>query len=70
MTGRVQREIKQTRPFRLPEEELFVNLQRTADVTMQGFAAVLKPYGLSPSQYNVLRILRGEEAAGTVVLTF
>jgi DNA-binding MarR family transcriptional regulator len=41
------------------EEEAFVNLQKTADALMQGIAVLLKPSGLSATQYNVLRILRG-----------
>ncbi|MGE5850021.1 MAG: MarR family transcriptional regulator, partial [Candidatus Methylomirabilota bacterium] len=36
-----------------------MSLLRTADALMQGVAAALKPAGLSPAQYNVLRILRG-----------
>jgi MarR family transcriptional regulator, organic hydroperoxide resistance regulator len=59
MTGRIQKEIKQRKPFRRIEDEAFVNLLRTADALMQGVAARLKPAGLSPAQYNVLRILRG-----------
>ncbi len=58
MTGRGQG-IKQRKPVRRIEGEAFVNLQRTADALMQGLAAALKPTGLSPAQYNVLRILRG-----------
>lgn len=64
MTGRVRAEIKQKKPFRLLEEEAFVTLQRTADAMLQGVAEVLKPAGLSPTQYNVLRILRGAGPAG------
>jgi len=57
--GRIQTEIQQTKPFPAIEEEAFLNLQRTADCLMAGLAAVLKPADLSPTQYNVLRILRG-----------
>lgn len=64
MVGKVQAEIKQRKPFRLREEEAFVNLLRTADVLLQGVAETLKPQRLSPTQYNVLRILRGAEAHG------
>jgi len=64
MTGRVQKEIKQRKSSRRPEAEAFVNIQRTADALMQGVAATLKPKGLSPTQYNVLRILRGAEPEG------
>jgi DNA-binding MarR family transcriptional regulator len=59
MSGQAQREITQRKPVRRVEDEAFVNLQRTADALLQGVAAALKPVGLSPAQYNVLRILRG-----------
>jgi len=64
MPGRIRREIKQAKPFRRMEDEAFVNLQRTADAMLQGVAAALKPVGLSPAQYNVLRILRGVGSGG------
>lgn len=58
MTGRIRKEIRK-KPFRRVEDEAFVNLLRTVDALMQGVAATLKPAGLSPAQYNVLRVLRG-----------
>jgi DNA-binding MarR family transcriptional regulator len=64
MVRRLRTEIKQTKSFESLEEEVFLNLQRTADALMHGIEAVLKPVGLSPSQYNVLRILRGAVAEG------
>ncbi|MEK6718126.1 MAG: MarR family transcriptional regulator, partial [candidate division NC10 bacterium] len=64
MSGRIQKEIKQQKPFRRIEHEAFVNLLRTADALMQGVTATLKPVGLSPTQYNVLRILRGAGPEG------
>ena len=36
-----------------------LNILRTSDVLTQVIADILKPFGLSPTQYNVLRILRG-----------
>ncbi|MGD0366198.1 MAG: MarR family transcriptional regulator [Acidobacteriaceae bacterium] len=42
-----------------PEEALFVQLQRAADLLARGPAQLLKDHDLSPNQYNVLRILRG-----------
>src|SRR5215213_3270860 len=36
-----------------------LNLARTADVLQRDMAEVMKPWNLSPTQYNVLRILRG-----------
>ena len=64
MARRLGTEIQQTKPFANLEEEAFLNLQRTADALLHGLEAALKPVGLSPSQYNVLRILRGAEAEG------
>jgi DNA-binding MarR family transcriptional regulator len=43
----------------LREEAVFVDLLRTSDLLTRGVAQVLKPADLSPTQYNVLRILRG-----------
>ncbi|MBZ5539804.1 MAG: MarR family transcriptional regulator [Acidobacteriia bacterium] len=46
------------------EEEVFVSFQRAADWLLQGVERLLKPHGLSPAQYNVLRILRGAGPEG------
>lgn len=59
MAGKILKELQQSKPFRHVEEEVFLNIQRTADSMMQGFLDVLRPCGLSITQYNVLRILRG-----------
>ncbi len=64
MTAQLQAEIKQRKPFANLEEEAFLNLLRTADVLTQGLEKVLKSHGLSPTQYNVLRILRGSGPGG------
>jgi len=42
-----------------PEEAAFLELARTTDMLSRGLVRVLKPEDLSPTQYNVLRILRG-----------
>jgi DNA-binding MarR family transcriptional regulator len=60
----LQQEIKQSKAIRLLEEEATLNIVRTADAMMLKLMEVLKPYGLSATQYNVLRILRGAGAAG------
>jgi DNA-binding MarR family transcriptional regulator len=52
-------EIKQNRPFRSLEQVAFLNVQKTADALLRDVAELLKPTGLSGTQYNVLRILRG-----------
>jgi DNA-binding MarR family transcriptional regulator len=64
MNGRLRQEIKQRHPFQSLEQEALLNLLRTADMLMQRLSAVLKPHGLSHSQYNVLRILRGAGPEG------
>src|SRR2546425_9789881 len=64
MTRGIQAEIKQTKPFRSLEEEVFVALMRTADQLAWRGAEMLKQHGLSPTQYNALRILRGAGAKG------
>jgi DNA-binding MarR family transcriptional regulator len=64
MTGQLQREIKQKKDFSGPEEEAFLNLQRTADELMFRAQDALKPAGISHTQYNLLRILRGAGKRG------
>jgi DNA-binding MarR family transcriptional regulator len=56
---KLQQEIKQTKPFPGIEQEALLNLQRTAGQALHLTQQMLKPHGLTPSQYNVLRILRG-----------
>lgn len=41
------------------EGQVFVSLIRAADALTRGAEALLKPTGLSGTQYNILRILRG-----------
>ena len=60
----IQAELKQTKPFKTPADEAFVSLQRTADIMMRKITQFLKPWGISPTQYNVLRILRGAGPEG------
>jgi DNA-binding MarR family transcriptional regulator len=55
----IQAEIRQSKPFSSLEEETFVALMRTADQLAGHGADMLKAHGLSPTQYNALRILRG-----------
>lgn len=59
MTGRLREEIRQTRPFASLEEEAFLNLQRTGNALLQALSRFFKEHDLTPTQYNVLRILRG-----------
>jgi DNA-binding MarR family transcriptional regulator len=52
-------EIKQGRPFNSLEQEAQLSIERTAAILTHAFADAIKPYGITPTQYNVLRILRG-----------
>jgi len=60
MTSALQREIKKRTPFDLPEQEAMLNILRTADQLQIRFARLFRRFGLTPQQYNILRILRGE----------
>jgi DNA-binding MarR family transcriptional regulator len=64
----LQAELRQTRPFRSRAHEGSVALLRTADILRQAFTEVVAPAGLTPQQYNVLRILRGSGDAGLPTL--
>lgn len=57
--GRLLAEIAQSKPFPSLELEAHLNLLRTTDIVQQNVAAILRPHGISQTQYNVLRILRG-----------
>ncbi len=58
--GQLQRELKKKRPFESPEQEVILNVMRTNDQFQNRFGRLFREYGLTSSQYNVLRILRGE----------
>jgi len=64
MSNRLRDEIKQTRPFASTEQEAFLSLGRTWAVLEHALAEALKPHGITPTQYNVLRILRGAGERG------
>ena len=59
-TGQLQRELKKRQPFESPEVEAILNILRTSDQFHNRFGRLFRQYGLTSSQYNVLRILRGE----------
>jgi DNA-binding MarR family transcriptional regulator len=67
MTGQLQRELRQSRPFASRRIEAHLNLVRTADTLARLADAILKPHDLSVTTYNVLRILRGAGPAGQPV---
>jgi DNA-binding MarR family transcriptional regulator len=56
----IYHEIRQTKPFRSLEEEVYIALRLTSQVMDQPWSRYLRATeGISPSQYNLLRILRG-----------
>jgi DNA-binding MarR family transcriptional regulator len=63
-TSAVGEEIHQFKPFASIEEELLVSLLRTTDLLQEQFEQMIRPFNISMTQYNVLRILRGAEPDG------
>jgi DNA-binding MarR family transcriptional regulator len=60
MTQTIDREIRQTKPFRSLQEQVVINLMRTTRAVEESWIQYLKrSEGISQSQYNILRILRG-----------
>lgn len=57
-------EIKQTQPFASLEEEALLNMERTLDYLRRQVQQTLRPQGLTTTQYNALRILRGAGGEG------
>ena len=55
--------------FRSREQQATLGLLRTADAVKRSLAQVIEPHGITPQQYNVLRILRGAGPAGLPTLT-
>jgi DNA-binding MarR family transcriptional regulator len=60
----LQEEIRQKKPFGSPEEEAMLSIARTAAVLEHAGGEFLKRHGLTITQYNALRILRGAGEAG------
>ena len=60
----LREEIAQTRPFSSPEEEALLNVARTADCLERAFHHATRGWGVTSTQYNVLRILRGAQPQG------
>src|ERR1700744_2780964 len=56
--------LKQTRPFVSLEQEAYLSILRTASELSYAVDQFFRPFDITPSQYNVLRILRGAGADG------
>lgn len=59
---KLQQELKKKREFDSLEQEAALNIVRTSDRMQIHFTRLFREFGLTPSQYNILRILRGEGA--------
>ena len=64
MATDLREELRQRKPFGSLQHEAYLSVIRTAARLADEFEQMLKPYGLSGAQYNVLRILRGAEQDG------
>lgn len=64
MVTTLRDEIKQKKPFISLEHEAQLNIVRTGALLMDEVEQLLKPYGITATQFNVLRILRGSEPDG------
>src|SRR4051794_13544577 len=60
---KLQDELRKREPFASAEQEAVLGLFRTSDRMQHRFARLFRKYKLTPSQYNILRILRGEGKA-------
>lgn len=57
---RLEDEIKQTKPFKSELQKLVLNINFTSSWLNASFSDRLKPFDITPHQYNVLRILKGK----------
>jgi len=60
----LQHEIQKREAFDSPEQEAFLNVQRSASLLGVPFDRLFKSRGLTGASYNVLRILRGAGECG------
>ena len=56
--------LKQNRPFVSLEQQVYLSILRTASELSYAVDQYFRPFDITPSQYNVLRILRGVGADG------
>lgn len=57
--SRLQQELGKSGPFDSLEQEAMLNILRTNDQYQNRFGRLFREFGLTSSQYNILRILRG-----------
>lgn len=56
----LRQQLKKKGPFDSIEQEAMLSILRTSDLLENRLARLLRQYELTPSQYNAMRIMRGE----------
>ena len=64
MSPTLQQDLKQKKPFRSLQQEAYLSVVRTSTSLTDAMEDLVKTRGISATQYNVLRILRGWGAEG------
>jgi DNA-binding MarR family transcriptional regulator len=64
MSPSLQQELRQSKPFSSLQQEAYLSVVRTTSALTDQVEDLLKPYGISGTQFNVLRILRGAGEGG------
>lgn len=64
MSSTLLDDLRQTRPFTSLQQEAMLNVIRTSSALVDAMDELFKPYGITGTQYNVLRILRGAGEGG------
>ena len=64
MATTLQQEIKQSKPFESLQQEVLLNIARTSAVLMHRMEQSFREFGVTATQYNVLRIIQGAGSEG------
>ena len=64
MSPSLQQDLKQKKPFRSLQQEAYLSVVRTSTALTDAMEDLVTSWGISATQYNVLRILRGSAAEG------
>ena len=64
MSPSLKEDLRQRKAFTSLQQEAYLNVIRTSSRLTDVLEDLLRPYGISATQYNVLRILRGSGGEG------
>jgi DNA-binding MarR family transcriptional regulator len=64
MSPSLQQELRQSKPFSSLQQEAYLSVVRTTSMLTDQVEDLLKPHGITGTQFNVLRILRGAGEGG------